>query len=175
MLCDICFMPCFSLGHRFFVAPTVVPNSTKVTEEDKKVRDCADLYKAGVHKNGVYTIHISSQETKKVRSHTSACGSAVSPLSLLSFESKQESTLCRVTAGHHPLDECEWRVLAAAPTSKAENTFDSFDCSPLVRGVKHGCEIGYWANQEGDNWCTSVCARVCVCVRAYFYNTPACL
>uniref|UniRef100_A0AAZ1XQD9 Fibrinogen C-terminal domain-containing protein n=1 Tax=Oreochromis aureus TaxID=47969 RepID=A0AAZ1XQD9_OREAU len=43
----------------------VVPNSTKVTEEEKKFRDCADLYHAGFHKNGVYTIHINAQETKK--------------------------------------------------------------------------------------------------------------
>ena len=49
--------------------PTVVPNSTKVVDEEKKFRDCADLYQAGVLKNGVYTIHISPQETKKVRSH----------------------------------------------------------------------------------------------------------
>ncbi|XP_029022801.1 angiopoietin-1 isoform X2 [Betta splendens] len=44
----------------------VVPNSTKVTEEEKKLRDCADLYQAGIHKNGVYTIQVNSQETKKV-------------------------------------------------------------------------------------------------------------
>lgn len=47
---------------------TVVPNSTKV-EEEKKFRDCADLYKAGVHKNGVYTIQINPQETRKVGSY----------------------------------------------------------------------------------------------------------
>lgn len=47
---------------------TVVPNSTKIIEEEKKVRDCADLYQAGIQKNGVYTIHINPQETKKVQS-----------------------------------------------------------------------------------------------------------
>lgn len=44
----------------------MVPNSTKVADEEKKFRDCADLYQAGVHKNGVYTIQINPQETKKV-------------------------------------------------------------------------------------------------------------
>ncbi|XP_004549000.1 angiopoietin-1 [Maylandia zebra] len=44
----------------------VVPNSTKVMEEEKRFRDCADLYQAGFHKNGVYTIHVNAQETKKV-------------------------------------------------------------------------------------------------------------
>ncbi|CAG11088.1 unnamed protein product [Tetraodon nigroviridis] len=53
----------FSLYDRFQIG--IVPNSTKVIEEEKKVRDCADLYQAGIHKNGLYTIHISPQETKK--------------------------------------------------------------------------------------------------------------
>ncbi|KAK3512120.1 hypothetical protein QTP70_031238 [Hemibagrus guttatus] len=43
----------------------VVPNSTKQADEEKKFRDCADLYEAGFQKNGVYTINISPQETKK--------------------------------------------------------------------------------------------------------------
>lgn len=55
--------------HCFHFFPTVVPNSTKVIDEEKKFRDCADLYQAGVHKNGVYTIQINPQETKKVQSH----------------------------------------------------------------------------------------------------------
>lgn len=45
---------------------SVVPNSTKRVDEEKKFRDCADLYQAGFHKNGVYTININAQETKKV-------------------------------------------------------------------------------------------------------------
>ncbi|XP_016896780.1 angiopoietin-1 [Cynoglossus semilaevis] len=44
----------------------VVPNSTKAVEEEKRFRDCADLYQAGFRKNAVYTIHINPQETKKV-------------------------------------------------------------------------------------------------------------
>lgn len=55
--------------HCFHFFPAVVPNSTKVIDEEKKFRDCADLYQAGVHKNGVYTIQINPQETKKVQSH----------------------------------------------------------------------------------------------------------
>lgn len=54
--------------HFVHLFPTVVPNSTKITDEEKKFRDCADLYQAGVHKNGVYTININPQETKKVQS-----------------------------------------------------------------------------------------------------------
>ena len=49
------------------VSSPAVPNSTKKAEEDKKHRDCADVYQAGFHKNGVYTIYITPQETKKVR------------------------------------------------------------------------------------------------------------
>lgn len=52
----------------FRFLPPVVPNSTKVADEEKKFRDCADLYQAGVHKNGVYTIQINPQETRKVQS-----------------------------------------------------------------------------------------------------------
>lgn len=51
-----------------FCVTTVVPNSTKVADEEKKFRDCADLYQAGFHKNAIYNIQINSQETKKVRS-----------------------------------------------------------------------------------------------------------
>ncbi|XP_073786580.1 angiopoietin-1 isoform X1 [Danio rerio] len=47
-------------------ATAVVPNSTKQADEERKFRDCADLYQAGFQKNGVYTINISPQETKKV-------------------------------------------------------------------------------------------------------------
>lgn len=54
--------------------PPVVPNSTKVADEEKKFRDCADLYQAGVHKNGVYTIQISPQESRKVQSSRPAVG-----------------------------------------------------------------------------------------------------
>lgn len=61
---------CETAFYRVFLScvPTVVPNSTKVMDEEKKFRDCADLYQAGFHKNAVYTIQISSQETKKVGS-----------------------------------------------------------------------------------------------------------
>ena len=48
------------------VPSPAVPNSTKKVE-DKKHRDCADVYQAGFHKNGVYTIYVTPQETKKVR------------------------------------------------------------------------------------------------------------
>ncbi|KAK1805153.1 hypothetical protein P4O66_019506 [Electrophorus voltai] len=47
----------------------VVPNSTKQADEEKKFRDCADLYETGFRKNGVYTINISPQETKKINTH----------------------------------------------------------------------------------------------------------
>ena len=50
-----------------FCVSTVVQNSTKTVAEEKKFRDCADLYLAGFHKNGVYNIQINSQENKKVR------------------------------------------------------------------------------------------------------------
>lgn len=56
--------------------PPVVPNSTKVADEEKKFRDCADLYQAGIHKNGVYTIQINPQETRKVQSSQPAVGHA---------------------------------------------------------------------------------------------------
>ncbi|XP_056439374.1 angiopoietin-1 [Gadus chalcogrammus] len=53
---------------------TAVPNSTKKAEEDKKHRDCADVYQAGFHKNGVYTIYITPQETKKVYCNMESAG-----------------------------------------------------------------------------------------------------
>ncbi|XP_056256013.1 angiopoietin-1 isoform X1 [Seriola aureovittata] len=52
----------------------VVPNSTKVVEEEKKFRDCADLYQAGFHKNAIYTIQINSQDTKKVYCNMETAG-----------------------------------------------------------------------------------------------------
>ncbi|CAB1321088.1 unnamed protein product, partial [Coregonus sp. 'balchen'] len=52
----------------------VVPNSTKRVDEEKKFRDCADLYQAGFYKNGVYTIHINVQETKKVYCNMETAG-----------------------------------------------------------------------------------------------------
>ncbi|KAF7665288.1 hypothetical protein LDENG_00148410 [Lucifuga dentata] len=52
----------------------VVPNSTKRVDEEKKFRDCADLYQASFHKNGVYTIHINPQETKKVYCNMETAG-----------------------------------------------------------------------------------------------------
>ncbi|KAJ7999956.1 hypothetical protein DPEC_G00199810 [Dallia pectoralis] len=53
---------------------TGVPNSTKRVEEEKKFRDCADLYQAGFHKNGVYTVHINAQDTKKVYCNMETAG-----------------------------------------------------------------------------------------------------
>ncbi|KAJ0055131.1 hypothetical protein NL108_009872, partial [Boleophthalmus pectinirostris] len=52
----------------------VVPNSTKTVEEEKKFRDCADLYQNGVRKNGVYTIQPTPQETKKVYCNMESAG-----------------------------------------------------------------------------------------------------
>nr|XP_019959293.1 PREDICTED: angiopoietin-1 isoform X1 [Paralichthys olivaceus] len=52
----------------------VVPNSTKVADEEKKFRDCADLYLAGFHKNGIYTIQINAQETRKVYCNMETAG-----------------------------------------------------------------------------------------------------
>uniref|UniRef100_A0AAY4EPC3 Fibrinogen C-terminal domain-containing protein n=1 Tax=Denticeps clupeoides TaxID=299321 RepID=A0AAY4EPC3_9TELE len=52
----------------------VIPNSTKQVEEEKKFHDCADLFQAGFQKNGVYTVHISSQETKKVYCNMESAG-----------------------------------------------------------------------------------------------------
>nr|XP_040044762.1 angiopoietin-1 isoform X1 [Gasterosteus aculeatus aculeatus]XP_040044763.1 angiopoietin-1 isoform X1 [Gasterosteus aculeatus aculeatus] len=52
----------------------VVPNSTKVADEEKKFRDCADLHQAGFHKSGVYTIQINPQETKKVYCNMETAG-----------------------------------------------------------------------------------------------------
>uniref|UniRef100_A0A673ADN0 Angiopoietin-1 n=1 Tax=Sphaeramia orbicularis TaxID=375764 RepID=A0A673ADN0_9TELE len=52
----------------------VVPNSTKTVEEEKRFRDCADLYQAGFHKNGVYTIQINPQDNKKVYCNMETAG-----------------------------------------------------------------------------------------------------
>ncbi|KAG7500035.1 angiopoietin-1 [Solea senegalensis] len=52
----------------------VVPNSTKVEEEEKKFRDCADLFQAGFHKNAIYNIQLNSQETKKVYCNMETAG-----------------------------------------------------------------------------------------------------
>ncbi|KAK7125192.1 hypothetical protein R3I94_019284 [Phoxinus phoxinus] len=52
----------------------LVPNSTKQADEERKFRDCADLYQAGFQKNGVYTINISPQETKKVFCNMESAG-----------------------------------------------------------------------------------------------------
>ncbi|ROL53633.1 Angiopoietin-1 [Anabarilius grahami] len=52
----------------------LVPNSTKQADEERKFRDCADLYQAGFQKNGVYTINISPQETRKVYCNMESAG-----------------------------------------------------------------------------------------------------
>ncbi|XP_061109766.1 angiopoietin-1-like [Conger conger] len=44
----------------------VALNISKQAEEERKFRDCADLFQAGYNKSGVYTIHIGMQDTKKV-------------------------------------------------------------------------------------------------------------
>nr|XP_023667823.1 angiopoietin-1 [Paramormyrops kingsleyae] len=55
-----------------------VPNSTKQTDEEKKFRDCADLFQAGFTKNGVYTLYVNVNvnvlETKKVYCNMEAAG-----------------------------------------------------------------------------------------------------
>uniref|UniRef100_A0A3B4AJ15 Fibrinogen C-terminal domain-containing protein n=1 Tax=Periophthalmus magnuspinnatus TaxID=409849 RepID=A0A3B4AJ15_9GOBI len=51
-----------------------VPNSTKTVEEEKKFRDCADLYQNGIRKNGIYTIQPTPQETKKVYCNMESAG-----------------------------------------------------------------------------------------------------
>ncbi|CAG5900253.1 unnamed protein product [Menidia menidia] len=52
----------------------VVPNGTKTMTEEKRFRDCADLYKAGLHKNGVYNVQINSDENKKVYCNMETAG-----------------------------------------------------------------------------------------------------
>ncbi|XP_076158203.1 angiopoietin-1 isoform X2 [Alosa pseudoharengus] len=52
----------------------VIPNSTKQTEEEKTFKDCAELYKAGFQKNGVYTIQINNLEPKKVHCNMESAG-----------------------------------------------------------------------------------------------------
>ncbi|KAG9355393.1 hypothetical protein JZ751_000231, partial [Albula glossodonta] len=52
----------------------VVPNSTKRADEERKFRDCADLFQAGFNKNGVYTIHMNMLETKKVYCNMESAG-----------------------------------------------------------------------------------------------------
>ncbi|GAA6099088.1 angiopoietin-1 isoform X1 [Tachysurus ichikawai] len=56
------------------VSLEVVPNSTKQADEEKKFRDCADLYESGFQKNGVYNININPQETKKVYCNMESAG-----------------------------------------------------------------------------------------------------
>uniref|UniRef100_A0A3B3VC12 Angiopoietin 1 n=1 Tax=Poecilia latipinna TaxID=48699 RepID=A0A3B3VC12_9TELE len=49
-------------------------NQSGAADEEKKFADCADLYKAGFHKNSVYTIQINPQETKKVFCNMESAG-----------------------------------------------------------------------------------------------------
>uniref|UniRef100_A0A3B5KT39 Fibrinogen C-terminal domain-containing protein n=1 Tax=Xiphophorus couchianus TaxID=32473 RepID=A0A3B5KT39_9TELE len=53
---------------------SVCSKQTGAADEEKKFGDCADLYKAGFHKNSVYTIQINPQETKKVYCNMEAAG-----------------------------------------------------------------------------------------------------
>lgn len=62
---DLLFL-CSFVSNMVFCVYLVVPNSTKQADEERKFQDCADLYQAGFQKNGVYTINISPQETRKV-------------------------------------------------------------------------------------------------------------
>ncbi|XP_035262356.1 angiopoietin-1-like isoform X1 [Anguilla anguilla] len=52
----------------------VAPNISKRAEEERKFRDCADLFQAGYNKSGVYTIHIGTQESKKVYCNMEVAG-----------------------------------------------------------------------------------------------------
>lgn len=107
--------------HCFHPFPTVVPNSTKVADEEKKFRDCADLYQAGVHKNGVYTIQINPQETKKVQSrnvsrpavHSNAKTSRFQHFCSALLAADPTCSCCERLASEGA-DECEWRLRAAA-------------------------------------------------------------
>ncbi|KAL4629839.1 angiopoietin-1 [Arapaima gigas] len=51
-----------------------VPNSTKQADEEKKFRDCADLFEAGFTKNGVYTVYVNVLETKKIYCNMESAG-----------------------------------------------------------------------------------------------------
>lgn len=62
-------------------------------EEEKRFRDCADLYQAGFRKNAVYTIHINPQETKKVRSCEEEVSAGPQLWCLNLFSSPSESSL----------------------------------------------------------------------------------
>ncbi|TRY93729.1 hypothetical protein DNTS_028762 [Danionella cerebrum] len=53
--------------------PAPVLNNSKQADEERKFRDCAELYHAGFNKNGVYTIHISAQENRKSRARDMRC------------------------------------------------------------------------------------------------------
>ncbi|KAG2465317.1 ANGP1 protein, partial [Polypterus senegalus] len=52
-----------------------VPNSTEKEDEEKKFRDCADIYNAGFNKSGVYNININTlSEPKKVYCNMDVAG-----------------------------------------------------------------------------------------------------
>ncbi|XP_071252298.1 angiopoietin-1-like [Salvelinus alpinus] len=58
----------------------VVPNSNLAfkqrdsSHEERKYRDCSEIFQAGFNNSGVYTIHINTQETKKVYCNMEAAG-----------------------------------------------------------------------------------------------------
>ncbi|XP_045567600.1 LOW QUALITY PROTEIN: angiopoietin-1 [Salmo salar] len=58
----------------------VVPNSNLAfkqsdsSHEERKYRDCSEIFQAGFNNSGVYTIHINTQETKKVYCNMEAQG-----------------------------------------------------------------------------------------------------
>lgn len=130
---------CRSVTRVSIFFPTVVPNSTKVTDEEKKFHDCADLYQAGIHKNGVYTIQINPQETKKVRNlrvlpPARQCivkTLAFHHLCVTSHSAFHGCLGAEVRLDSERADECEWRVQAAAGILKlgAKNTFGSSICA----------------------------------------------
>ncbi|XP_008421183.1 angiopoietin-1 isoform X1 [Poecilia reticulata] len=49
-------------------------NQSGAADEEKQFADCADLYKAGFHRNSVYTIQINPQETRKVFCNMESAG-----------------------------------------------------------------------------------------------------
>ncbi|XP_030639118.1 angiopoietin-1-like [Chanos chanos] len=52
----------------------VIPTTLKQADEQRKFRDCADLFRAGFNRSGVYTIHITMEDTKKVYCNMESAG-----------------------------------------------------------------------------------------------------
>lgn len=130
---------CWSVTRVSIFFPAVVPNSTKVADEEKKFHDCADLYQAGIMKNGVYTIQISSQETKKVRNLPVLPPVRWCIIKTLAFHhffvasrgAFRDCLRAEVRLDSEGADECEWRVQTAAGILilGAKNTLGSSVCA----------------------------------------------